>query len=85
MVSSVKIAPNSPGKWKVNGIRVLSGGIQLSDGIQDVAGNALDGDFKGRFPTGNGQPGGLFYWKFSPAISSKSTLPVRKFGLSRRK
>ena len=78
-VSSVNIAPNSPGKWKVNGIRLLSGGIQ------DVAGNALDGDFKGRFPTGNGRPGGLFNWKFSPAISFKPTLPVRKFGPSKRK
>ncbi len=29
-------------------------------GIQDVAGNALDGDYYGKFPTGDGLPGGDF-------------------------
>jgi hypothetical protein len=29
-------------------------------GIQDVAGNALDGNFYGKFPTGDGLPGGDF-------------------------
>ena len=29
-------------------------------GIQDVAGNALDGNYYGRFPTGDGLPGGDF-------------------------
>ncbi|WP_406695275.1 DUF4394 domain-containing protein [Singulisphaera sp. Ch08] len=32
----------------------------LSGGIQDVAGNGLDGDFYGIFPSGNNQPGGDF-------------------------
>jgi hypothetical protein len=27
-------------------------------GVQDIAGNALDGEFYGRFPSGNGRPGG---------------------------
>jgi hypothetical protein len=30
----------------------------LAAGITDVAGNELDGEFNGTFPTGNGQPGG---------------------------
>ncbi|MDB5352698.1 MAG: Alkaline phosphatase [Planctomycetota bacterium] len=34
--------------------------IARSGGIRDVAGNALDGEFYGRFPTGNGHPGGDF-------------------------
>jgi hypothetical protein len=29
----------------------------VSGGIQDLAGNALDGEFNGTFPTGNGHPG----------------------------
>ncbi|WP_159452310.1 DUF4394 domain-containing protein [Singulisphaera sp. GP187] len=32
----------------------------LSGGIQDVAGNGLDGDFYGFFPSGNNRPGGDF-------------------------
>ncbi len=32
----------------------------LSGGIQDVAGNALDGEFYGSFPSGNDRPGGDF-------------------------
>ena len=31
-----------------------------SGGITDVAGNALDGEFSGRLPSGNGAPGGNF-------------------------
>jgi hypothetical protein len=32
----------------------------LSGGITDVAGNALDGEYYGSFPSGNGTPGGDF-------------------------
>lgn len=31
-----------------------------ADGIKDVAGNALDGEYTGRFPSGNNLPGGDF-------------------------
>jgi large repetitive protein len=31
-----------------------------SGGVIDLAGNALDGEFTGHFPSGNGQPGGNF-------------------------
>jgi hypothetical protein len=31
-----------------------------SGGVTDLAGNALDGEFSGRFPSGNGAPGGNF-------------------------
>lgn len=32
-----------------------------SGGVQDLAGNALDGEFSGTFPTGDGRPGGAFH------------------------
>lgn len=32
----------------------------LSGGVADVAGNALDGENRGRLPSGNGRPGGEF-------------------------
>ncbi len=79
MISTVDIMPASVGTWKINGIRVLSGGIQ------DVAGNALDGEYKGRFPTGNGIPGGMFLRKFSPAISNTPTTQPRKSAAARRR
>ena len=43
------------GKYEV----IIDSGT-LDRGIHDVAGNALDGDFYGRFPTGDGLPGGDF-------------------------
>ncbi len=36
----------------------------ISGGVQDLAGNALDGEFFGTFPTGNGVPGGDFVARF---------------------
>ena len=54
----------------INGGRYIPGGTYLftvksvspSDltGVQDIAGNALDGEFYGFFPSGNNQPGGNF-------------------------
>src|SRR5262249_23184845 len=42
-------------------ITVNSGSIDAHrNGIEDVAGNAMDGEFYGTFPTGNGRPGGNF-------------------------
>jgi hypothetical protein len=32
----------------------------VSGGIRDLVGNALDGEFRGTFPSGNGQAGGDF-------------------------
>jgi hypothetical protein len=34
--------------------------VALSGGLQDRAGNALDGEFSGTFPSGDGHPGGSF-------------------------
>jgi hypothetical protein len=34
--------------------------VVLSGGVADRAGNALDGEFNGSFPTGDGHPGGSF-------------------------
>jgi hypothetical protein len=38
-------------------LKIASGGV---DGVTDVAGNALDGEYYGSFPSGNGRPGGNF-------------------------
>ncbi len=46
-----------------NGRRIRAGRLTFrtrSGGIVDLAGNALDGEFTGRFPSGNTQPGGHF-------------------------
>jgi hypothetical protein len=46
-----------------NGLRQRGGFFTLlvrSGGVQDVAGNGLDGDFFGSFPSGNGIRGGDF-------------------------
>jgi hypothetical protein len=48
----------------INDGRPLKGGTYYftikSGGVQDVAGNALDGEFYGYFPSGDGRPGGDF-------------------------
>ena len=52
----------------INGGRPLRGGTYTLTifsgagvrGVRDVAGNALDGEFSGTFPSGNGIPGGNF-------------------------
>jgi hypothetical protein len=47
------------------------------DGVQDVAGNALDGNFYGTFPSGDGLPGGDFK-ALIPAFH-KLVLPAEPF------
>ncbi|MDE2507750.1 MAG: toll/interleukin-1 receptor domain-containing protein, partial [Planctomycetota bacterium] len=37
-------------------------------GVEDIAGNALDGEFYGNFPTGNNQPGGDFIARINEAL-----------------
>ena len=70
-----QIATGIPGQSEValqiNGGRRIKGGFNFnftiftsspsnqSGGVQDVAGNGLQGEFFGRFPTGNGFPGNL--------------------------
>jgi hypothetical protein len=41
-------------------LAILSANAIHVAGIQDVAGNALDGEFYGKFPSGNNIPGGNF-------------------------
>ena len=62
-------APTSPTAAQavtliINGGRSIRGGTYTitarSGGLQDVAGNALDGEFFGFFPSGNNRPGGDF-------------------------
>ena len=59
-------SPTAPQQVKItfNGGKSIRGGQYLltilSGGITDVAGNALDGEFYGSFPSGNGTPGGNF-------------------------
>ncbi len=59
--------PTAPQQVRIsfNGGRYIRGGQYLltilSGGVTDVAGNALDGEFYGTFPSGNGTPGGNYY------------------------
>lgn len=50
---TIPFTPSSPIR-SAYGLRIKSGGIA------DKAGNALDGSFRGRFPSGNGRPGSDF-------------------------
>jgi hypothetical protein len=52
---------NSYYRTQLRTLRVLSGGVA------DVAGNALDGVYRGRFPSGNGHPGSNFVIPLSKA------------------
>jgi hypothetical protein len=49
----------------------------VSGGIRDVAGNALDGEFRGTFPSGSGQTGGDFA-SVLPVPVHKAKMPGRK-------
>ena len=62
-VTTVPTAPPSVAILLDNGAESRHGRFQLvvrSGGIEDVAGNALDGEFLGTFPSGDGRPGGDF-------------------------
>ena len=49
-------------------------------GVEDVAGNALDGEFYGFFPSGNQQPGGDFVAELDAVHNTIfSPLPVNGF------
>lgn len=50
-VLTIQGGPLRPGRYT---FQVASGGVT------DLAGNALDGEFRGTFPTGDGRPGGNF-------------------------
>jgi hypothetical protein len=56
-LTSVVVAAVNDGRWLRGGIYTL---VVRSGGVQDVAGNALDGKFFGSFPSGDGEPGGDF-------------------------
>jgi hypothetical protein len=50
-----------------------------SGGVTDVAGNALDGEFTGRYPSGDGVPGGNFIARFTvPAFRPGVTAASRR-------
>ena len=74
-ISSITVSPPTAGgsqvvTLRINGGKYLRGGHYFLDirsvspkdltGIQDVFGNALDGEFYGFFPSGNNVPGGDF-------------------------
>jgi hypothetical protein len=44
----------------------------FSGGLADVAGNALDGEARAGFPSGNGQPGGHFATRIVPPVATRS-------------
>jgi hypothetical protein len=60
--------PESAVILTINGGKPLRGGVYNftifsgsgATGVRDVAGNALDGEFYGTFPSGDGRPGGNF-------------------------
>ena len=75
LVSSISVSPGTLTGSQVvtlqfNGGKYLRGGhyyftvrsVSPTDltGVRDIAGNALDGEFYGYFPSGNNQPGGDF-------------------------
>jgi len=63
-------------------LRIDSASPADPNGIQDNAGNALDGEFSGTFPSGNGVPGGDFVVRLSaiasmrPGAARKATKPA---------
>jgi Bacterial Ig-like domain len=71
-ITSMQIVPSDPQAVVISlnkkhlrmGLRTLR---VLSGGVTDVAGNALDGLFRGRFPTGNGLGGTNFVIPLSRA------------------
>jgi hypothetical protein len=54
----------------------------LAGGVQDVAGNALDGEYTGTFPTGDGHPGGNFS-HVVPIATPKAPKPRKTFHRSK--
>ena len=44
------------------------GGTPSQPGLTDLVGNALDGEFTGRFPSGDGKPGGTFNENFGQVV-----------------
>jgi virginiamycin B lyase len=72
-IASVALLPGTSGQTEValtiaGGQRLPSGRALLrisSVGVVDLAGTPLDGEFTGRFPSGDGQPGGDFAATFT--------------------
>ncbi len=56
-------------------LRIDSASPADPSGIQDNAGNALDGEFSGTFPSGNGVPGGNFVARLSALPSTRPRTP----------
>lgn len=55
-------------------VSALASGSALRSGIRDMAGNALDGEFYGGLPSGNGIPGGDFAARIAVSSARGSTL-----------
>ncbi len=76
----------------INGGRPLRHGryviVVHSGGIVDLAGKALDGEFTGKFPTGNAQPGGDFQGRFQfnrhPVLPMANSATVAKKATAHR-
>jgi Bacterial Ig-like domain len=61
---------------------IYAANVIRTSGVQDVAGNSLDGEFYGTFPTGNNIPGGNFvaildtiHHKIFPPAPTRTTAP----------
>ena len=81
--SAIPSAPQTVALDSVFGNRLPHGRYlfaALSGGVEDVAGNALNGAFNGRFPTGSGQPGSNFLAQFNnDGHRNSGALPATQF------
>ena len=67
---TLKVRGTTPLRGGRYALRIDSESAAHSSGIQDKAGNALDGEFSGTLPSGNGVPGGDFVARLSALASA---------------
>ncbi len=81
--SAIPNAPQTVALDSVFGNRLPHGRYlfaALSGGVEDVAGNALNGAFYGSFPTGTGQPGSNFLAQFNnDGYHNSGAIPATQF------
>jgi len=81
IITTIQIVPNDPQAVVLTlnqnylrmGLRTLR---VLSGGVADVAGNALDGVYRGSFPSGNGLGGSNFVIPLSKAQKGYISIPA---------
>lgn len=61
----VQIPAGLRGRRGASRLRIISGPVNGVNGVTDSAGNALDGEYRGSVPSGDGLPGGHFVAPFA--------------------